>query len=111
LCPVGDVGGSEPVTADGGGAAARVFISYAHDPDVPGHAEAVRDLWVWLRSCGIDARLDRVAAGRRQDWALWMADQIRAADHILIIASPAYKVRAEGRVGADEGRGCSGRRG
>ena len=99
------VAGAGAVAADGGGAAVRVFISYAHEPDVPGHAEAVRDLWVWLRSCGIDARLDRVAAGQRQDWALWMADQIRAADHILIIASPAYKVRAEGRAGTDEGRG------
>ena len=67
-------------------ASARVFISYAHESAE--HAEAVRDLWVLLRSCGIDARLDRVAAQRRQDWALWMADQIRAADHILVNRLP-----------------------
>lgn len=87
----------------------RVFISYAHESAE--HVEAVRDLWVLLRSCGIDARLDRVAAQQWQDWPLWMADQIRAADHILVIASRAYKTRAEGRAGPDEGRGCSGKRG
>ncbi len=43
----------------------RVFISYAHESAE--HVEAVRDLWVLLRSCGIDAQLDRVAAQQRQD--------------------------------------------
>jgi hypothetical protein len=83
--------------------APRVFISYAHESDE--HAEAVRDLWIFLRAQGIDARLDRVAAQQRQDWALWMADQVRETDHVLVIASPAYRKRAEGRVGPDEGRG------
>jgi hypothetical protein len=75
----------------------RVLISYAHDPDDPGHLELVRRLWEFLRSCGVDARLDLVAAAQRQDWALWMADQIRAADVILVIASRAYRERAESR--------------
>ncbi|HEY1574124.1 MAG TPA: hypothetical protein VGG05_22475 [Pseudonocardiaceae bacterium] len=39
----------------------------------------VRDLWVLLRSHGIDAHLDLLAAQQRQDWALWMADQVREA--------------------------------
>ena len=81
----------------------RVFISYAHDSDA--HEEAVRDLWVFLRANGIDAQLDRVAAQRRQDWSLWMMDQVRDADHILVIGSAAYKRRAEGRAEPDEGRG------
>jgi hypothetical protein len=34
-----------------------------------------------------------------------MADQIREADHILIIASPAYRSRAQGHTSADVGRG------
>ena len=83
--------------------AVRVFISYAHDSEA--HEEAVRDLWVFLRANGIDAQLDRVAAQRRQYWPLWMMDQVREADHILVIGSAAYKRRAEGRAEPDEGRG------
>lgn len=82
---------------------ARVFISYAHESEA--HAEAVRDLWVFLRANGIDATLDRVAAQQRRDWTLWMMGQVRDADHILVIASPAYKRRAEGQAEPDEGRG------
>ncbi|HEX5115275.1 MAG TPA: hypothetical protein VFW65_08765 [Pseudonocardiaceae bacterium] len=58
----------------------RVFISYAHEPDSDAHGRAVRDLWVLLRSHGIDAHLDQLAAEQRQDWTLWMADQVREAD-------------------------------
>jgi tetratricopeptide (TPR) repeat protein len=65
----------------------------------------VRDLWLFLRANGVDARLDLPAAGNRQDWALWMADQIREADHVLVIASRAYRHRAEGRGGSGTGRG------
>ena len=86
-----------------GGDPVRVFISYAHGSDE--HVERVRDLWIFLRAQGIDAKLDRAAAQRRQDWALWMADQVREADHILIVASAAYRERAEGRSGPDVGRG------
>lgn len=92
------VGGFGPTTAS-----PRVFISYAHDSD--DHQEAVRDLWILLRGCGIDARLDLPAAERRQDWPLWMLEQIREADYVLVIASPAYRRRAEGTAAADEGRG------
>ena len=44
----------------GGGRPVRVFVSYAHDN--PGHEELVRQLWVFLRACGVDARLDLAAA-------------------------------------------------
>jgi hypothetical protein len=85
--------------------ACRVFVSYAHAADDPGHAEQVRRLWEFLRSCGIDARLDRLAAGHRQDWSLWMANEIRAADVILVIASRAYRERAEDSGDPTVGRG------
>jgi hypothetical protein len=80
----------------------RVFISYAQED---GHNEVVRDLWAFLRSNGIDARYDAVAAGQRQDWALWMDDQIRNADVVLCVASERYRERAEGRSGRDVGKG------
>jgi hypothetical protein len=79
----------------------RVFISYAHDSDT--HREAVREFWVLLRRSGIDARLDRTAAEQAQDWPLWMLDQVRKADFVLCVASPAYRRRAEGTE--DPGRG------
>ncbi len=83
--------------------APRVFISYAHAS--VDHAELVRDLWVFLRAHGVDARLDVLAAQRRRDWPLWMADQVREADFVLVIASEEYRERAEGRAGPGEGRG------
>ena len=81
----------------------RVFISYAHDNAE--HEERVRRFWTFLREQGIDARLDRPAAERRQDWPLWMLREIRAARFVLVIASPAYRRRAEGDAAAGEGRG------
>ncbi|WP_239405976.1 toll/interleukin-1 receptor domain-containing protein, partial [Frankia sp. Cj3] len=81
----------------------RVFVSYAHGS--PEDDDTVRDLWIFLRSRGIDAKLDKPAAERRQDWPLWMLAEVRAADHVLIIVSPQYRRRSEGEAAADEGRG------
>ena len=81
----------------------RVFISYAHDDDA--HVELVRDFWLFLRSNGIDARLDLPAAEERQDWAQWMTREVRDADRIVVVASPAYRRRGEGDAGPGEGRG------
>jgi hypothetical protein len=72
----------------------RVFISYAHESEA--HAEAVRDLWLLLRANGVDAKLDRVAAQRRQDWSLWMMEQVREADCVLAVASHPISVAPRG---------------
>ena len=93
------------VNADGRGArdAVRVFISYAHgDQD---HENRVRDLWLFLRQNGIDARLDLVAAEQRINWAEWMTREVRDADYVLVAASAAYKRRAEGDAEPHDGRG------
>lgn len=82
-----------------------MFISYAHEPECEDHRAAVRELADFLRSQGIDAHLDQDVADQRVDWTLWMGDQISKADHVLVIASPAYRVRAQGQAGPDEGRG------
>jgi len=89
--------------APGRGAPLRVFISYAHDDAA--HVERVRDFWLFLRRCGIDAIVDLPAADERQDWAQWMTRQVRDADRVLVIASLEYKRRAEGDAGPGEGRG------
>ncbi|MFD0973766.1 toll/interleukin-1 receptor domain-containing protein [Plantactinospora endophytica] len=81
----------------------RVFVSYAHASAL--HVEAVRHLWLLLRESGVDARLDLPATARRQDWTLWMLEQFRSADYVLVIASHEYRRRAEGEAAPDEGRG------
>jgi hypothetical protein len=86
-----------------GGRPVRVFISYAQGD--AGHEGLVRDLWVLLRACGIDAQLDLAAAGDRVDWGAWMTREVRDADRVLVIASAAYKERAEGDAGPGEGHG------
>ncbi|WP_369169921.1 TIR domain-containing protein [Streptomyces sp. R28] len=81
----------------------RVFISYAHDDDK--HVEDVREFYHFLRRCGIDADLDLPAGERRQDWSLWMLRGIRNSRHVIVVASPQYKRRAEGDAAAGEGLG------
>ncbi|MEN3361447.1 MAG: hypothetical protein V7637_5429 [Mycobacteriales bacterium] len=81
----------------------RVFISYAHGSAE--HTRQVRELWLLLRDCGIDARLDLPAAEVPQDWALWMLEQVREADFVLVVASAAYRRRAEGLTLPAESRG------
>ncbi|MFF8944232.1 toll/interleukin-1 receptor domain-containing protein [Streptomyces sp. NPDC014864] len=81
----------------------RVFISYAHDDD--GHVDKVRDLYRLLRSEGVEADLDLPAGERRQDWALWMLRGIRDSRRVIVVASPAYKRRAEGDALPGEGAG------
>lgn len=81
----------------------RVFISYAHESRA--HVNAVRKLWILLRRHGVDAQIDLVAAERRRDWTLWMQEQVEKADHVLVIASPAYKKRAGYEANPHAGRG------
>ena len=80
----------------------RVFLSYAHGSRA--HMAVVWDFWVFLRGHGVDARLDRAAEGQRQDWALWIANEVREAEVVLCLASTEYRERAEGRSGPDAGR-------
>ena len=80
----------------------RVFISYAHEPAVD---PLVRDLWLGLSRLGLDVRIDLTAEASRQDWTLYMMEQLRAADFVLVVASAAYRRRAEGQESAEVGRG------
>lgn len=89
---------------ESGARSARVFISYAHESDE--HKEAVRQLWIMLRTeAGVDARLDIAAADRRRDWPVWMQQEATAADFVLVVASPTYRRRSEPGVAPDDGRG------
>ncbi len=90
---------------DGSGLPVRVFVSYAHEPDDVVHIEQVRQFWLFLRAHGIDARLDLPGVEDRRDWAQWMTREVRDAGFVLVLASPSYRVRADGDAEPDEGRG------
>lgn len=82
----------------------RVFVSYAYDSER--HGRQVHELARFLRAeGGIDVRLDLWDADQRRDWSIWIIEQVREADFVLVVASPAYKRRADGGVGTSEGRG------
>ncbi len=81
----------------------RVLISYAHES--PEHIADVERLYKLLRESGVDAQLDLVAAEEPRDWAQWTTDEIRRADHVLMIISPSYKRRFESDGPAARGAG------
>lgn len=87
--------------------APRVFISYAHEDDGGVHAERVRELYLLLRANHVDAQVDLVAAEHRPNWPQWMSGESSAADFVLVIASPAYRRRAEGTETPGIGRGVA----
>lgn len=77
--------------------APKAFLSYSWDDDA--HKEWVRELAGRLRGDGIETVLD--------DWELLPGDQlpafmeraVRESDFVLIVCTPRYKVRSEGRAG------------
>jgi len=77
--------------------AIRVFISYTRT-NVE-HEEKVRDLAVYLRENGIDARLDIWHLRPGMDLPQWMSNELDLADRILIVCNEEYAARADGRIG------------
>ncbi|WP_260604286.1 KGGVGR-motif variant AAA ATPase [Streptomyces sp. WAC05374] len=74
-----------------GAAPARVFLTCPYDSAE--HWDAVRDLWFLLRGGEVDARLDRPPGQRPEDWPLWQAEEMREADLVVAVSSPAYRRR------------------
>lgn len=86
---------------DGGGpglglpsASPRVFICYAHEDD--GHKKKVRDFAELLRKHGLDPIIDQDHVGRRKDWDHWALREIKGADFVIVIASPACREVGDG---------------
>ena len=87
---------------------ARVFISYAHEADNPAHGERVLALADRLRADGLESRLDQYVIVPPKGWQLWMEEEIKAADFVLIVATETYERR---RFGLEEaGKGLGARR-
>jgi hypothetical protein len=88
------------------GRSPRVFVTYSHESEE--HKSLVREFCKLLRTgAGINVHLDQWVDDCRIDWSTWAMEQIREADYILAIASPAYRVRAEGLAPPQEGRGSA----
>ncbi|WP_170224594.1 SEFIR domain-containing protein [Actinokineospora cianjurensis] len=80
-------------------------MTYSHD--TVAHKRVVREFAEYLQGrIGLEVHLDQWADGPRRDWSLWAVANLRDADFVLVIASPAYKRRAEGLAPPDEGRGA-----
>ncbi len=83
----------------------RVFVSYAHDPDNPAHADRVLALADALRADNIEAALDQYDPNPAEGWPQWMERNLDAADFVLLICTPAYLRRVTRREPAGVGLG------
>ena len=74
----------------------RVFVSYAHESSA--HKAAVTELCEFLSARGLDVRFDRQGLYERRNWDRWINTQIRRADYVIVIASPAYRAAGDGTL-------------
>ena len=75
----------------------RAFISYSWD-DRP-HKEWVINLATQLRQDGVEARLDYWHTVPGDQLPEFMEREIREADYVVIVCTPSYKIKSEGRTG------------
>ncbi|WP_026423733.1 SEFIR domain-containing protein [Actinokineospora inagensis] len=81
----------------------RVFLSYTHDS--PEHRDEVRYFAERLVESGVDVCLDQWHLGGRQDWYVWALAEIPAADFVLVVGSPRYRIAGDGQAAAEDNRG------
>lgn len=84
----------------------RVFISYSHDSDA--HRQRVRELADRLVYEGVDCWCDQYVedGAPERGWPLWMEDNVRAADFVLMVCTELYLNRYEGRELPSRGLGA-----
>lgn len=75
----------------------RVFVSYSGTSDR--HNKWVAELSTFLRSNGIDARLDQWHLRPGMDLPQWMANELDMAERVVIISDTRYTDRADRRTG------------
>jgi hypothetical protein len=77
--------------------APKAFISYSWD-DLS-HRTWVRDVAARLRADGVETILDRWHAVPGDQLPAFMERAIRESDFVLIVCTPKYKLKSDGRVG------------
>ncbi|MGX1318473.1 hypothetical protein AB7M17_001926 [Bradyrhizobium sp. USDA 377] len=75
----------------------RVFISYTKTSIE--HQAWVKELAIFLRQNGVDARLDIWHLRPGMDLPQWMCNELDLADRVLIVCNEEYAARANGRLG------------
>lgn len=83
----------------------RVFLCYSHDS--PGHRERVLLLADRLRQEGIDAWLDRYETHPAQGWPRWIQDEIERARFVVLVCTPTFRRRFEGKEKPESGQGVT----
>ncbi|MFV8749910.1 SUMF1/EgtB/PvdO family nonheme iron enzyme [Nannocystaceae bacterium ST9] len=78
-----------------GSTSRRVFISYSRENK--DHDDAVLALAQGLRKHGIDAWMDRFERAPPQGWPRWIMNQVEDAEYVLLVCTPTYKQRFDGR--------------
>ncbi len=81
-------------------AGTRVFVSYAHESAA--HKAEVTELCEFLSSRGLDVHFDRQGLHERRNWDRWINTEIRRADYVIVIASPAYRAAGDGTLAVGE---------
>jgi len=83
----------------------RVFISYSHDSEE--HRTKVLDLADRLCDENLDCWIDRYIedATPERGWPMWMEENVRVADFILVICTETFLARFEGREEVGKGLG------
>ena len=77
--------------------APTAFISYSWDDDE--HRHWVRELAVRLRGDGVDVKLDHWELAPGDQLPAFMERSVRESNFVLIICTPQYKRKADGRQG------------
>jgi hypothetical protein len=72
----------------------RIFICYAHEDNA--HKKMVRDFADLLREHDLYPVIDKDQEGRRKEWDHWALREIRAADFVVIVASPTCRAVGDG---------------
>jgi hypothetical protein len=75
----------------------KAFISYSWENE--NHKKWVRDLAERLRNDGVDVTLDQWHLAPGDQLTEFMERSIRENDFVLIICTPRYKVKSDGRTG------------
>jgi hypothetical protein len=87
-------------TTSGGSTAKppRVFISYAHEDEASNReiAKCVYSLAIDLREEGLETWIDQfLPHGPKQGFAVWMLEQVRDADLVLVVNTAEYRRKFE----------------
>lgn len=77
--------------------APRAFISYSWDSEE--HKLWVRELATRLRQDGVDVMLDQWGVAPGDQLPEFMENSLRENDFILIVCTPQYKRKSDGRIG------------